>query len=158
MRRAGPASWACTCEQASVLRPSADLSEDVDAVAGAQGHDGALDAAPGAVPESGALALALPVERVDVEHLDVEHLLDRDLDLGLVGQRVDVERVLVVVQQAVALLRDHRSEQHVARIVEHQASLPSSVAASAASVASLLLSCATSASPSGSAGSAAFSA
>src|SRR5689334_15339400 len=94
--------------------PSADLAEDVDAVALAEGDDSALDVLALAVAEAGALALALPVQRVDVGDLDVEDLLDRDLDLGLVGQRVHLERVLVLVQQPVALLRDHGGEQDVA--------------------------------------------
>src|SRR3954465_14288294 len=106
---------------------SANLSEHVDAVARAQRDDGALLVAAGAVAETCALALALAVEGVHVGDLDAEHLLDRDLDLRLVGLRVDLERVLVLVQQPVALLRDHRSEQDVTRVVEHQ--LPPSAAA-----------------------------
>src|SRR5882757_10308622 len=121
MNHGVPALSACTCGYPS---GRSNLAEHVDPVAGAQRHDGSLDALALAVAEPGALALTLPVERVDVGDLDVEHLLDRDLDLGLVGQRVDVERVLVLVQQAVTLLRDHRSEQHVTRVVEHQ--LPAS--------------------------------
>src|SRR6266545_1161217 len=93
-----------------------NLTEDVDPVARAERHDCALDVAPAAVAESGPLALALPVERVHVGDPDVEHLLDGDLDLCLVGKRVDVEGVLVLVEQAVALLGDDRSEQDVARI------------------------------------------
>ena len=42
--------------------------------------------------------------RVDRGDLDVEHLLDRDLDLGLVGVRAHQEGVLVRVEEAVALL------------------------------------------------------
>src|SRR5688572_19943638 len=88
--------------------------EDLDAVAGRQADDRALGVAALAVAEAGALALALPVERVHVGHRDVEDLLDRDLDLGLVGLRVDEERVLVPVEEAVALLADDRRAQHVA--------------------------------------------
>src|SRR6266571_2732533 len=74
---------------------------------------------------------AWPIERVHVGDLDVEHLLDGDLDLRLVRQRVDVERVLVLIQQAVALLRNDRSEQHIAGIVEHQLCSSSDVSSAA---------------------------
>src|SRR5690242_7515198 len=118
--------------------PSADLAEDVDAVALAEGDDSALDVLALAVAEAGALALALPVQRVDVGDLDVEDLLDRDLDLGLVGQRVHLERVLVLVQQPVALLRDHGGEQDVAGVVEHQTSSLSTVSADSSSTSPLV--------------------
>src|SRR5690606_33493814 len=71
----------------------------------------------------GALALTLPVDRVDADDLDTEDLLDRDLDLGLVGVRVHQEGVHVLFKKAVALLGDHRRQQNVARIGNH---LPSS--------------------------------
>src|SRR3954470_17846742 len=102
--------------------------EDLDA-AFAQRDDGALAAR--ALAEAGLrpLALALAVERVDVADLDAEDLLDRDLDLGLVGVRADQERVLVLVEQAVALLGDDRREQHVARVGEVGHAEPSSVVA-----------------------------
>src|SRR5579875_1934643 len=79
---------------AMVSAPLADLSEHVDPVAVTQGDDGTLDRLALAVAEPGPLALALTVQRVHVGDLDVEHLLDRDLDLGLVGLGVDFERVL----------------------------------------------------------------
>src|SRR3954468_8310089 len=111
--------------------------EDLDAAL-AQRDDGAL--AVGALAEAGPrpLALALPVERVDGAHLDVEDLLDGDLDLRLVGVRPDKERVLVLVEQTVALLGDDRREQDVARVGQVGHAEPSSVvgSASAASVAS----------------------
>src|SRR4029450_1153610 len=106
-------------------------AEYVDAVAVAQGHDGALDRLAPAVPEACALALAGTVERVHIDDLDVEDLLDRDLDLGLVGLRVDIEGVLVLVQQAVALLRDDGREENVTRVLEHQLSSFSASDASA---------------------------
>src|SRR3954465_1890114 len=88
--------------------------EDLDAVARCERHDGALGvlalAHPGA---AAALALALAVDRVDAGDLHVEDLLDSDLDLGLVGLGQDDERVLVLVQQPVALLGDDRGEQDV---------------------------------------------
>src|SRR6266542_5941810 len=108
-----------------------NLAEYVDPVAFAKRDDRALDRLARAVAESGPLPFAWPVERVHVGDLDVEHLLDGDLDLRLVRQRVDVERVLVLVQQAVALLRDDRSEQHIAGIVEHQLCSSSDVSSAA---------------------------
>src|SRR4030095_12678300 len=102
------------------VSPSAHRSaEDLDPVARRQAHDGALGVLAATEPRPGALALALPVQRVDVEDGHVEDLLDGDLDLGLVGVRAAHERVLVVVQQPVALLRDHRSEQDVSRVGDH---------------------------------------
>src|SRR3954470_16536275 len=89
--------------------------EDLDA-AFAQRDDGALAARTLAEAGLRPLALALAVERVDVADLDAEDLLDRDLDLGLVGVGADEERVLVLVEQAIALLGDDRREQHVARV------------------------------------------
>src|SRR6266542_117138 len=108
-----------------------NLAEYVDPVAFAKRDDRALDRLARAVAESGPLPFAWPVERVHVGDLDIEHLLDGDLDLRLVRQRVDVERVLVLVQQAVALLRDDRSEQHIAGIVEHKLCSSSDVSSAA---------------------------
>src|SRR6266568_1770923 len=82
-----------------------NLAEYVDPVAFTKRDDRALDRLARAVTESGPLPFAWPIERVHVGDLDVEHLLDGDLDLRLVRQRVDVERVLVLIQQAVALRR-----------------------------------------------------
>src|SRR6478752_3513158 len=101
---------------------SALLPEHVDAVAGPQRDDRALHVPAPAVAKPGALALAWPVVRIHVGDLDVEHSLHRDLDLRLVGLGVYVEGVLVLVEQAIALLRDDGSEQDVARVVEHQLS------------------------------------
>src|SRR6266568_1337166 len=108
-----------------------NLAEYVDPVAFAKRDDRALDRLARAVTESGPLPFAWPIERVHVGDLDVEHLLDGDLDLRLVRQRVDVERVLVLIQQAVALLRNDRSEQHIAGIVEHQLCSSSDVSSAA---------------------------
>src|SRR4051794_13960743 len=104
--------------------------EDLDA-AFAQRDDGAL--AVGALAEAGPrpLALALPVECVDGADLDAEDLLDGDLDLRLVGVRPDEERVLVLVEQAVALLGDDGREQDVARVGQVGHAEPSSVVGSA---------------------------
>src|SRR5688572_17939785 len=92
--------------QSSSFKDGRSLSdrpaEDVDGAL-AQRHDRALGvlATPGA--EAGpARLLALPVDRVDRADLHAEHLLHGDLDLGLVRPRVHDERVLVLVEQAVA--------------------------------------------------------
>ena len=63
-----------------------------------------------------ALALALPVERVDVVHPDVEDLLDGLAHVDLGGRRVDDEDVDVVVHQRVGLLRHHGPDEHVVGI------------------------------------------
>src|SRR3954468_1807441 len=103
-------------------------SEDVDAVAGGQADDGALGVLALADAARRTTRLALAVERVDRGDLDVEHLLDRDLDLGLVRVGPDDERVLVVVEQAVALLAHDRRDQHVAVVLVQGAHSPSSSA------------------------------
>src|SRR5690349_24800303 len=92
-------------------------SEDVDAVALSEADDGALGVLALADAAGRATRLALAVERVHGGDLDVEHLLDRDLDLGLVRVRVDDEGVLVVVEQAVALLAHDRRDQDVAVVL-----------------------------------------
>src|SRR3954463_15458955 len=74
-------------------------AEQVDPVARGQAHDRPLGVVALAVAEPGALALAGPVDGVDARDLDVEDLLDRDLDLGLVGVPPDEERVLALVDQ-----------------------------------------------------------
>src|SRR3954468_5907974 len=57
-------------------------AEDLDRLAlGRQRHDGALGVLALAIAGPGALALALPVERVDADDLDAEDLLNGNLDL-----------------------------------------------------------------------------
>src|ERR1700759_2194102 len=104
--------------------------------AGRQRHDGALGALPLAVAASGALALALAVRGVHRGHLDRKDLLDRNLDLRLVRVRVHQERVHVVVDQSVGLLRDDRGQDDVAGVSDsrHQAET-SSVSSAALGVA-----------------------
>src|SRR5215469_16811838 len=110
-------------------------AEDVDPVALGQGHDRALGIHPLAPALPGPAALALPVERVHARHLDPEDFLDRHLDLRLVGTGRDNERVLALVEKAVALLRHHRTQQDVARVVPLvHSELLSTNALSAASV------------------------
>src|SRR4051812_25447201 len=134
--------------------------EDLDAVAGCERHDGALGvlalAHPGA---AAALALALAVDRVDAGDLHVEDLLDSDLDLGLVGLGQDDERVLVLVQQSVALLGDDRGEQDVPVVADgHAFSSVSSVGACASAPALAASACSTGAAAASAAGAGAASA
>src|SRR5215218_10202131 len=104
------------------VRTSADrASEDVDALALGEAHDRALGVLALAGPEAGTPGLARPVQRVDRPDLDAEHLLDRDLDLGLVGVGVHEERVLVRVEEPVALLAHDRGEEHVTVVLEEGA-------------------------------------
>src|SRR3954452_3265992 len=101
-------------------------SEDVDAVPVGQADDGALGVLALAEPVTGTTRLASPVDRVDRGDLDVEDLLNGDLDLGLVGVRVHQERVLVLVEEAVALLGHDRREQDVAVVLVQGAHLAAS--------------------------------
>src|SRR3954468_24519359 len=96
--------------------------EELDAVAGGHGDDGALGVLALAHHSAlRALPLPLTVDRVDGEDLHVEDLLHSDLDLGLVGVGPDDERVLVLVQEAVALLRDDRGQQDVPGVADAHA-------------------------------------
>src|SRR4051794_18452226 len=96
--------------------------EDLDALARGDRDDGALGVlALAHLRAAAALALALAVDRVDVQDLHVEDLLDSDLDLRLVGLGPHDEGVLVLVEQAVALLRDDRGEQHVPGVADAHA-------------------------------------
>src|SRR3954469_1077827 len=118
--------------------------EDLDAVARRERHDGALGVlALAHAGAAAALALALAVDRVDAGDLHVEDLLDSDLDLRLVGLGQHDERVLVVVEQPVALLGDDRGEQDVPGVADGHAFssvlasvVPSSVGACASGPAS----------------------
>src|SRR5687768_9144969 len=91
-------------------------AEDLDPVALGQADDRALGVVARAVAELRALALALAVAGVHARHGDAEDLLDRDLDLGLVGVGRDDERVLVAVEEAVALLGDDGADDDVPRV------------------------------------------
>src|SRR5262249_45726734 len=82
-----------------VVYPSADRSaEGVDAVTVGELHHRPLRVLALAPTGPGALALALPVERVHGQDADTEDLLNGDLDLGLVRVRVDQEGVPVPVE------------------------------------------------------------
>src|SRR5215213_8986722 len=98
---------------------SADRAgEDVDPVAVGDGDDRTLGVGALADARTRAALLARPVQRVDPGDLDLEDRLDSDLDLGLVGVGSDEERVLVLVQQPVALLAHHGGEQDVAVVAD----------------------------------------
>src|SRR4051794_34443363 len=124
--------------------------EDLDALARGDRDDGALGVlALAHLRAAAALALALAVDRVDVQDLHVEDLLDSDLDLRLVGLGPHDEGVLVLVEQAVALLRDDRGEQHVPGVADAHAFssvvsvVPSSLGASASGPAFAATACST---------------
>src|SRR3954468_10392614 len=100
-----------------IYNPSADrAAEGLDAVTVGQLHQRALRRLAPTETGLGALALTLAVDGVHRQDPDVEDLLDRDLDLGLVRVRVDEERVPVLIENAVALLRDDRRDDDVARV------------------------------------------
>src|ERR671919_550680 len=90
--------------------------EDLDAVAGAQLDDRLLPARLAPAVEPAALRLRAHLHDVDALDRDVEELLDRLANLRLVRLRVDAERVLVVLDQAVALLRDDRRDENLAGV------------------------------------------
>src|SRR4051794_27235835 len=99
---------------------SSDSLEELDLLAGGQGHDGL---APGSGPADDApalgsapLFLALRREHVDRHDGHVllgEQLLDRCLDLDLVGIVMDGERVLATAALVHRLLADDRAEDHL---------------------------------------------
>src|SRR5215203_1543502 len=95
--------------------------EDVDPLAVGNGHDRAFGV--GALPEAapGPAYLALPVDRVHPGDLHAENGFHRDLDLGLIGLWCDEEGVLVLVQQAIALLAHHWGQQDVAMVADFDA-------------------------------------
>src|SRR4051794_2597986 len=124
---------ASRCGQRScrpVRASGARASEDLDRVARLEADQRALGGAALAVAGACALALALPVGGVHVQHADVEDLLDRDLDLGLVGSRTHQKGVGPVLDQPVALLRDDRCQDDVPRVGDHSPTPPGSLAAS----------------------------
>src|SRR3954470_12107305 len=125
--------------------------EDLDALPRGDRDDGALGVLALAHPGTpAALALALAVDRVDAQDLHVEDLLDGDLDLRLVGLGQHDERVLVLVQEPVALLGDDRGEQDVPGVADGHAFssvalsvVPSSVGAVASAPALAASACST---------------
>src|SRR4026207_2217457 len=93
--------------------------EDFDSVTRAKLHDGLLPAGLRALVVAAALRLRLHLDDVHALDLDVEELFHRLADLRLVRLGVDAERILVVLDQAVALLGDHRGDEDLARIEAH---------------------------------------
>src|SRR5919106_1025040 len=114
-RDRAPGAAEC-CEVSHLDRRSL---EDLDAIAGAELHDGLLPARLLAAGPAPPLRLGPHLDDVHGNNLDVEELLDGLPDLGLVRARVHAEGVLVVLDKAVALLRDDRSEDDLARIEAH---------------------------------------
>src|SRR5690606_31839843 len=103
----------------------ADSREDVDR-AGLERDDGALGVLALADAEPGAAGLADAVDRVHRGDLDAEDLLDGQLDLGLVGARVDDEGVLALIDEPVALLAHDRRDDDVAGVLAVAAHLAAS--------------------------------
>src|SRR5215217_9286971 len=81
-----------------------------------EGHDRLLPLAPLAASEAAALRLGLHPGHAHAVDPHVEDLLDRLADLRLVRPLVHAERVLVGREQGVALLGDHRPDDHLARV------------------------------------------
>src|SRR5688572_7103277 len=81
-----------------------DSLEELDGVARLQGDDRLLGARPPAHRTAHALELAAHDHGVDVGDLDVEQLLDRVLDLDLVGVLGHLEDDLLGVGRGLALL------------------------------------------------------
>src|SRR6202453_509214 len=77
-------------------------------------HDGALGVGALALHVGAPVARRLPlaVEGVDLGHPHAEGLLHSVTDLDLGGPGVDDEHVDAVVHERVALLGDHRADEH----------------------------------------------
>src|SRR5204863_2700133 len=107
--------------------------EDRDRVALGEGDDGPLGVGARAVAASAAVALALPlaVHGVHIGDPHVEDGLDRVADLDLVGVAGDDERVDVLVERGVRLLRHHRADDDVAGVLVAHAASPVSASSAA---------------------------
>src|SRR5207302_8479154 len=112
--------------------------EDLDGVARRELHHGPLLVSPPARPEAAPLHLPLAVRRVHRQHPNVPDLLDRFLDLGLVGLRFDQERVAVALQGSVGLFRDDRADDDVAGALHSPATSRSLLGPERASSASVV--------------------
>src|SRR4051794_17638015 len=123
------------------VRSGDRAAEDLDRIARLEADERALGVLALPVAVAGALALALAVGGVHVQHPDVEDLLDRDLDLGLVGLRADQEGVGPLLDQPVALLRDDRRQDDVARVGNHSLAASVSLAAPPASFSNFSSAC-----------------
>src|SRR6476646_8340996 len=95
--------------------------EDLDRVAFLQLDDRLLPAGARPLAVVAHLRLRRDLDDVDRSDLDAEQLLDRLPDLRLVRVLVHAERVLAVLDQAVALLGDHGRQEHLVRMQTHEA-------------------------------------
>src|SRR6185312_10667416 len=86
-------------------------------------HDRLLPLPRPAAGRAPPLGLGLDAERADLHDVDVEESLDGLADLRLVGVGVDAEGVAVGRGEHVALLRDHRADDHL-RVLHQEASSP----------------------------------
>src|SRR5262245_39935604 len=95
-----------------------DSLEELDhLLAFAKGHESLLPIRPAALEPAVALQLSPHARGPDRAHLDSEELLDRPLDLGLVGVRGDLEAEgAVVVLGCRGLLRDERPVDDVVHL------------------------------------------
>ena len=59
------------------------------------------------ITETSALVLALTVHGVNAQHFDAENCFDCQFDLCLVRRRCNQEGVLVLIEQAIGLLRNN---------------------------------------------------
>src|SRR5690606_22900063 len=112
-----------------MVHPASSISgtlEDRDPLALCQGHDGLLDLPRAALRPALPAQLALLPDGVHLGDLHVEDLLDRLLNLRLVGVAVDFEHVLALLHQGSSLLGNNRPLQNVSRV--HQPNASSSLA------------------------------
>src|SRR5665648_1236348 len=110
-------------------------AEELDPVARSQFHDSFLPPARRALVGTTTLRLGLHVHGVHTDDGHLEDLLHGIANVLLGGLGVHLEGVAAVLYGLVALLRDHRPDDHLTRV--HQFAPPSR-AATAASVSTAL--------------------
>src|SRR3954451_4365791 len=108
---------------------SSSAFEQLDVIVRVERDDGPLGVGPLAHAEGApvALALALAVERVHLHDAHAEDRLDGVVDLGLGRVRVHAERVDVLLEQRVGLLRHDRLDDDVTGI-PHESLAPLAMA------------------------------